>query len=306
MNKNSGIDRGLALAAVEKAIFIIGTMRSGTGLLGLQINESRNVVGCPFELRGIWTQIGKVSMASGMHGRYCPELDESFLSEVPVTVLKEAFALEVERNIGEKPWSSKLRFLNKNPHLCNKIYLVAKIFPQALFIWTLRDLDSVVVSLKNLFEREEMIKKNITHVWPEGNGKGSARCFSVFDNGSINSSISAKRCFPGGDVTYLAEYWLECNLALLKFHQQFGSNRITLIHQKKVLTQPSLVAKQLRKFIGLGDDELTKISHGVNHNEVGQWKSLLTITEENKLCEFREQHSEEIAEINALVAEYGN
>lgn len=304
MQPSIEIKRELALDAVDRPIFIVGTMRSGTGFLGLQVNRSSEIVGCPFELRKIWTQVGKVSMASSMLGTCCPELDESFLPNVPISALKEAFAIEIEKNIGTKPWSSKLRFLNKNPHLCNKINLVDRLFPQAVFIWTIRDMESVVTSLKNLFEREEIKGKNVSHVWPEAEKNVNARCFNVADSESLDSLISEERCFPGGDIVYLAEYWLESNLSMLNFYQKHGAGRVTLVHQQKVLQQPERVEKQLCDFIGLKSNELDGIAQALKPSVVDKWDSELTDMEVNKLKRFREKHLDSITAINALVSNY--
>lgn len=304
MHLSSADKQQLALNAIDNAIFIIGTMRSGTGFLGLRVNESENVVGCPFELRKIWSNQGNVPMASDICGKHCPELGQNYLDNVNIASLRQAFVDEIAKNIGPKPWSSKLRFLNKNPHLCNKIDLVAALFPKALFIWTIRDLTEMVVSLKNLFERERMQQRHITHMWPLAEQDTQTRCFSVSHDKGRRNIGPADRCFPGGDIIHLAEYWLESNLSLLRFYQKHGTDRILPVPQQAVFNKPEQTGKNLRHFLGLEPKAFNNIAEAIDLNAVGKWKSSLSLEEKHRLDDFQQQHSGAIAAIENILSLY--
>ncbi len=291
----------LALRAVSHPVFIVGTMRSGTGFLGLRLNDIPTLIGCPFELRKIWSQTGCVPMASDIQGQTCPQMYATDADRIPLDGLKQAFAREVEKNIGNKHWSRNLRFLNKNPHLCNKIDLVKQLFPDARFIWTLRDMNAVVCSLKNLFNRAEMCNRGIQHIWPEHQQAQTARCFSVHHN-ALFRPMKGGRIFPGGNITYLAEYWLESNLSLLEFYRRQGPEHICPVPQEQVLNDPLAVANRLTRFLHLEADALCSLPERIDRDAIGHWKSPLSGREQQELGRFCSTHAGHLAAIDAVLA----
>lgn len=285
--------------AVENAIFIIGTMRSGTGFLGLRLNESSSIIGCPFELRRIWSNVGNVAIASDVQGTECPSLNQNNINQVPIPSLKHAFSEEIIKNIGSKPVNEKIRFLNKNPHLCNKINLVAALFPKAKFIWTIRSLDKVVCSLKNLFERPGMQQKGIQHVWPKTNGDKQARCFNV-NNNALKSPQTGERVFPGGNIRYLAEYWLESNCSMMNFANQ-QADRILIVPQDKLFTETRRTTKKIESFLNLMDNSLLNLENKIEYDSIENWPSPLSLSEQNTLNDFMVQNAYELNRIQNLI-----
>ncbi len=298
---STGEQLQLALRTLDNPVFVVGTMRSGTGFLGLRLNELPQLVGCPFELRTLWSQVGQVPMGSDILPGACPALGSPDAARVPSDALRHAFALEVLKNRGEKSWSSGLRFLNKNPHLCNKIELVHALFPAAKIAWTLREMEAVVCSLMNLFARPDMRERGVRHTWPQPPASGAARCFHAH----IESDASAPgdaRTFPGGDITYLAQYWLESNLAMLEHFRQWGPEWVCPVPQPQLLRDPAAVATRLAAFLGLQPDALGDLGARIDRAGIAQWPARLSPAERARLADFRAAHRDQIAQIDALMA----
>ena len=152
--------------AVDRPVFIVGTMRSGTSFLGLALNQADTMHGCPFELRRVWSRAGRVPMASDVVDNVCPCLGKNDVWPGQADSLKKAFQNEIIRNLGDKKLHPQSRFLNKCPHLCNKLGLVDVLFPEATYIWTVRSLKDVVISLKTLLLRPYFSDNDYFHVWP--------------------------------------------------------------------------------------------------------------------------------------------
>lgn len=285
----------LARRAVENPVFVVGTMRSGTGFMGLYLNEVPHLIGCPFELRRIWNNIGGVPMASDVCGDICPGLDSESEIHVNLEGLKGAFIGEVLKHMkedsGEPP-----RFLSKNPHLCNKILLVDKLFPKAQFIWTIRNMEDVVCSLANLFEREQMNARNIRHIWPLSKDGRLSRCFGVEKN-SKTIFKDESRVFPGGDITYLAQYWLESNRALKEYENQVGSHKICQIKQEDILTNPAAVKRLIASFLQIDPAKMADLESRIDKFQMKKWIRNLTNREVIKLEKFRSTNRHEIGKI---------
>jgi hypothetical protein len=187
---------------IKKPIFLVGCMRSGTTMLADLLGQHPNIIHCPFELRGVWSRAGNVPMASPKtHDRKCPCLKETDVRPGQAERLSRAFIAEMKKNKGSRN-INHATFLNKNPHLGNKLPFVNALFPDARFIWIYRDMPSVAASLKKILNRK------VIHYWPEKEEPETVRCWECFFNG-VPAQVNRERCFPGGDVKYLAEYWYE-------------------------------------------------------------------------------------------------
>lgn len=289
-------------SAVDKPVFIVGTMRSGTSFLGLALNQIETFVGCPFELRQVWSNAGRVPMASDVIDSECPCLTESDVWPGQLQSLREAFKLRMLDNIGDKQLGSNSRFLNKCPHLCNKLGLVKSLFPKAGYIWTLRNLEEVVVSLKNLFLRPYFMEQDCFHYWQpkekstSRGGASRARCFAVRKEQDINAH-HVKRFFPGGDVEFLAEYWLESNLAVMDFFQKQSPEHTSVVIHHDVIANPKKVASRLERIFELDEGECRYIVRDSTKDKVGGWSESLDTVETSQLHKFSERNHSAISKI---------
>ena len=285
----------LARSAVENPVFVVGTMRSGTGFMGLYLNQIKHYIGCPFELRRIWNNIGGVPIGSDVCGSICPGLDANSVIKLNESGLKSAFVGEVLKHMKEDPGRPP-RFLSKNPHLCNKILLVDKLFPKAQFIWTIRNMEDVVCSLINLFERDHMKERNIRHIWPEREDERLSRCFAVEKNPATRFN-DASRVFPGGDIMCLGQYWLESNRALQEYENKMGSRKICQIKQEDILNKPERVKKRIASFLQIEPAEMVDLESRIDRLQMKNWARSLTGSEMLKLEAFRSKNKDEIERI---------
>lgn len=198
---------------LKSPAFLVGCMRSGTTLLADLLGKSPGVVHCPFELKHVWSAAGGVPMASPRtRDATCPELDAGAVRPGQAARLADAFLEELQRQGGRHGDV----FLTKNPHLVNKLPFVHALFPDARFIFIRRRMPAVVASLVALFDNV-LAKRRTWHVWPETTKPQATRCWEAFHHVPPPPTIDRQRCFPGGDIRYLAEYWLDGNLAIARF-----------------------------------------------------------------------------------------
>lgn len=288
--------------AVSRPVFIVGTMRSGTSFLGQSLNEAESLIGCPFELRRVWSRAGRVPMASDVGDETCPCLDASNMWLGQERALKDAFKQEMVNNLHTKTLTRNSRFLNKCPHLCNKLGLVDALFSQAHYLWTIRPLKEVVQSLNNLFQRPFFRQNDYFHLWPYIDGKEEPRCFSVLNYSAIESN-EISRAFPGGDIQFLAEYWLESNLAVAKHFRAIERNRTLCVRHEDVIQKPHETAKNIERSLGLSRGQAGAVFKDSDSALTKQWDFNLKMSEELILAEFSETHSEAINFINEVAAQ---
>lgn len=264
---------------LKKPIFLVGCMRSGTTILADLLGKHPNIIHCPFELRGVWSREGKVPMASPKTlDRKCPCLKEMDVKPGQRARLIRAFFAEMKKNKGNKNLNNAF-FLNKNPHLGNKLPFVNALFPDARFIWIYRDMPSVAASLKKILNR------NVIHYWPEKVDAEIVRCWECFFH-RIPEKINRERCFPGGDIRFLAEYWYETNKAISEFAASISEDRIFLIKEEELIKHPEKVLADCQTFLGLPvnlpKNEIKKIDK--NRNDL--WNKSLGKTEINSLLRY--------------------
>ena len=233
-------------SAIDQPLFILGTMRSGTTLLADLLGSHEEIVYVPFELREAWSAAGVPMASPKTQDRICEQLDARDIAQVDVAKLKHLFAEAYHTARKEKDTTAL--FLCKNPHLCNKLPLVDAIFPQARYIWILRHPLQVVNSLRRLFERVHA-ETGVRHYWPSSLGAASRRCWQCVQKGDAMPEIDAERFFPGGNILYLAEYWLESNQAIQEFLPQIPAERRIMLREEQVLADVGGVLSSLCAFL---------------------------------------------------------
>lgn len=277
----------MTLNKLKTPVFLVGCMRSGTTMFAELLGEHPNIIHCPFELRRIWSREAKVPMAAPKtFDRTCPHLTEKDVKPGQAEILSHAFMEEMRKNRGDKNINNSL-FLNKNPHLGNKLPFVNALFPDAKFIWIYRDMPSVTASLKKILNRD------VIHYWPEKNNPKTFRCWECFFTG-IPSKVDRTRCFPGGDVRYLAEYWYETNKAISNFANSISSDRIFVVKEEELVTQPEKVLMKCQIFLGLPVELPKGLIKKINPSRNALWNTRLNKTEINSLFNFLLEYGENL------------
>ncbi|MDM5225447.1 sulfotransferase [Cytobacillus sp. NJ13] len=269
----------MTIRNIKKPVFLVGCMRSGTTLFAELLGTHPNIIHCPFELRRVWSREAGVPMAAPKtFDHKCPHLTEKDVKPGQRERLSKAFIDEMRKNKGSKKLKNSL-FLNKNPHLGNKMPFVNELFPDAKFIWIYRDMPSVTASLKKILNR------NVVHYWPPKNDPDTVRCWECFFT-AIPSHIDRERCFPGGDVRYLAEYWYETNKAISEFANSISSDRIFIIKEEDLVSQPEKILSNCLNFLGLPAILPKSLLNKINPDRNELWSTRLNKNEINRLLNF--------------------
>ncbi|USK52295.1 sulfotransferase [Bacillus sp. CMF12] len=269
----------MTLNKFKNPVFLVGCMRSGTTMYAGLLGSHPNIIHCPFELRRVWSREAGVPMAAPKTFDYkCPHLTEKDVKPGQREKLARAFLKEMRKNKENKKINNSL-FLNKNPHLGNKLPFVNELFPDAKFIWIYRDMPSVTASLKRILNRD------VIHYWPKKINPETVRCWECFFNG-IPIHADPERCFPGGDIKYIAEYWYETNQAISNFSKSIPSDRIFLIKEEELVAQPEKIYANCLEFLSLPAVLPMSLLKEINPNRNELWSKRLNKEELNSLYNF--------------------
>ncbi len=219
----------------------------------------------------------------------CNELHASHADVVNRAALIAAFEQRVTLCKGKLP---SARFLNKNPHLCNKLPLVNSLFPSAHYIWVHRGLLQVVASIKRLFEEVHQ-RRNIWHWWPLEHETVKNRCWSAFFEQESNTAIDSERIFPGGNIKFIAEYWIESNRAIHDFYRQ-NKQAITVVSEEQLLAAPEEELNRICHELGIFADFPRDVLSSLNSSFNNAWKSLLSHKEMTDLKQLIYERRDEI------------
>ena len=284
----------LSEAVISKPVFILGCMRSGTTLLAEMLGKHKEIVYCPFELREIWSKVGGVPMAAPKTGdTICPSLGASDVRPGQKDLLSKAFYNEYEKHAaGKHPGA---RFLSKNPHLCNKLFFLDGLFRDANYIWIRRGMPDVVEGLKRIFSRA-FDQQKTWHYWPEKNGEG-IRCWHCFFGEAPPGGADRSRCFPGGDVRFFAEYWLENNLAVSQFLNTIHASRSLVVEEEDLVAAPEEVIRRCIAFLGASPDVPMLDDYPIAPMRNRKWAAVLTEEEQRSILAFVKEHVQELGDL---------
>ena len=111
------------------------------------------------------------------------------------------------------------------------------------------------------------------------------RCWECFFNDNLDQ-VDRNRCFPGGDVKYIAEYWYETNKAISDFTKSITSNRIFLIKEEELIKQPEKVLADCYTFLDLPINLPKHMIAKIDWNRNELWSKRLSNSEINSLLNF--------------------
>lgn len=282
------------MLTLVKPVFLVGAMRSGTTLLADLLGESCQIVHCSFELKDLWSVVGGVPMASPKtRDEVCHELGAKDVQPRQREKLTAAFIERMSVNRSGK--SNDAVFLNKNPHLCNKLPFVDALFPDARFIWIYRHLPSVVSSLYSLFENVNRLTQT-WHYWPEPQSGTTNRCWQAFYF-DLPEGIDRSRCFPGGEVRYLAEYWMESNRAVADSFKSLPPDRRLIIQEEELIENTEEQLARCLAFLGLSPFVRPDLCDSIDATRNSTWGKQLTGQSLQQLLKFVEENMQIIGNI---------
>jgi len=266
-------------------------MRSGTTMLAGMLGQSPYIAYCPFELKDVWSQVAGVPMASPKtRDSTCPECSADDIRTGQRGALTGTF---LQRMVGCNAKAEGTAFLNKNPHLCNKLPLVKALFPDARFIWITRDLPQVVASVARLFA-DVCRRQQTWHWWPFPSETTRSRCWNAFYSADSRPAVSPERIFPGGDIRYIAEYWLESNRAVFDFFNRLPPESRIEVAEEAVLANPVKELAVLAAKLEIPFIEGEQIGNGVDLSRNDHWLGLLDKPQLEVLGDFVSARSAEI------------
>jgi len=212
-----------------RPIFIVGSPRSGTSVLGWCLGQHPNIFPVPESgwmgefaqniaaAHRTGAQRGERSILSAME-IHAEELFATFGQSINGLVLRHREDLERKRASGGKlerrrsKNEPKARWVDATPeysfHLCG----LRKLFPEAVFIHLVRDVDSVVRSMLN-FHR-----------------------------------VGGSRLVASEQDAY--EYWLRAVNACLMAEQAYGPDVVYRLHYSALVNEPELAIRALLDFVG--------------------------------------------------------
>ena len=229
-------------------IFLIGCMRSGTTLLSRVLSAHPQIVLLGLELLDVWTEHG----AAPCEER-CEHRNASHFSATAQAQMTDFFETELKRSRSLRKhlgrayrnllygysrisydWENAIA-LNKSPHLMNKVGYVNALFPNAHFIFILRDIFAHSASQKYLFEYGFEMYGRQRYVPDDENA-----CWFYEDN----AELSGTNVYPG-NFQLIPEMWLRLNRLALSEIDKIEPERVSL------LTYENLVKDQKTELIKL-------------------------------------------------------
>ena len=262
---------------LKRPAFLVGTMRSGSTLLAECLGAHPLIAYVGFELSEEWSRHGGAPIGGDTEDPHCPALGAEQAQDGVRDALHRCFAQRLAAEGGDKPF-----FLNKNPHLSNKLGYLRALFPDASLIVTGRDLRSTVASTKKLFETTVQQAGGQGHFLPED----PAFCWSCYPPLPPGSTDPA-RSFPGGDVAVISEYWLRTYEAIDAELDSF--ERWAVVRHGDFVAAPKAAIGEVLGRLEIPERDF-ELPVAIDRGRNGRWSQLLSAAEQASLERFIAAH----------------
>lgn len=234
-------------------------MRSGTTFFRNVLSANPNVQVLGSELNVFWTRVGRAPCGTVP---CCPQRKSADATPETIDAVQRGFSKRyVARNFpyhlvyriyrmiryGNETFlkgGSPYYLLNKSTHLNNKIPFLDQIFPEAKYIFVLRDIFSHANSLYRHLYRLQ--KEGYDIFYPDRTDRGCWRFIPVRGR-ERRPDNTMEVGFPFSDVP---RYWLEQNAIALKALQGLDTQRYRCIQYQDIVERLPLTLHRLEEFLG--------------------------------------------------------
>ncbi len=234
---------------VEKPIFILGVGRSGTTILGMLMSMHRDV-GFLNEPKAIWHTIHPREDVGGSYykGEACYRLDsEDVTPEIRKTAHKlyGGYLAEV----------SSTRVVDKYPELSFRVPFVLEIFPDAKFIFLIRDGRETSRSIRRWSSVNGQSKIGVTHDWwGVDNQKWRLLVDKIIAPNPYFAEVLADiRCFDN-QVDMAAVEWIATMQEGIELMRKYPES-IHGLKYENLIDDPDSALKEVMSFCGLSNDK---------------------------------------------------
>lgn len=251
---------------VQQPIFIVGCGRSGTTLLFDILSAHPGLArttGYPDgEDHEGWIKYGRCVMAgignihhskygNGINGQqFCLHMTKSDVTEEMVAGMHSYYWRDVLKK------NRKVRVINKQPHLSNKLDYVLSIFPDAKILHITRDCEPMVASWLAVMDDHP----SLVIYWPR---EEQYPCLWLMPKSEDAVALERIRrhpaFYPGGGAELFIDYWNKVNQGISQ--QMIGrESQLLSIRYEDLVSQPQKILDKIVQFC-----ELDSFSFDVDH-----------------------------------------
>jgi sulfotransferase family protein len=292
--------------SIAPPVFVVGCMRSGTTVLHEMLMRY-----CPgavdiddddFEGRTFWQRRG-YSIGSPRTGTPCDAHNGTGVTRDRTDEMR-AYLSRRTRDVRH--------VINKNPHLSNKIGLVAAVFPETRIVHLVRDDLAVAASTKlhllSLYEGQNFYGTRFVHYWP---AEGAYPCWACIPGGSMGGwqplrqrlgrllrgrrtppmphddpaefrrrHPDPSRYYPGEGFRRIPESWLRLNANIIRQVEASGLERRYLaIGYADLVEHPRNVLARIAAFAGIDRTAPDQVPAALDAARGERWRTTLTKAE---------------------------
>ncbi len=265
------------MANIFTPLFLLGVMRSGTTYFRNVLASNAQIMSLGSELNRFWTMhgvpSGTVEVCAPLTASDCVAttienvhnyFNQRYLSRnYPKALCYRAYRKLRYGNETLVKNGSPFYLLNKSTHFQNKIKFVDAVFPDAKFIFIVRDVYSQSYSLFKHFENDE--KNGKYHAcYPNQPGY----CWSFYKKGKHNNPC-------GWGLADLPRYWVEMNYLAMCDLNAVAKDRVLYIDYTDVVNDLPVVLDRVAAFLQTEQINKRVSSHLVNNQTTRpllQWR----------------------------------
>lgn len=303
----------------EKALpplFITGCMRSGTTFLSNKLTGHPQLLKIGWELIDVWTKIGGASCFNT-----CPALDEKDVNPVYTYNMSMYFKSFIDESKTLKrllmranayyfrgtdrvdyDWDNIIP-VNKSPHLVNKIKYVKGLFPDAHFVFIIRDIYAQSASLKAFMAKSTKETGRVQLAPNDGKS-----CWTTILKKDLEEGVS----YLPKDFELIPMMWMRLNLHGLRAMAEIPAEQRTVLKYEdllndqqgtlgKVFQSLKLLQKHKKEEKRLLEKKISYKNTATKGDSREKWKTTLTDDEKNTIENIIKRHQKDYDEINTLL-----
>lgn len=254
---------------IQQPIFVVGCGRSGTTLLFDTLSTHPGVAkttGYPDgEDHEGWIEHGRCIMAgigNAHHSKYgnginghqqCLHMTQDDVTDEIISDMHDHYFKNVLKE------NFRLRVVNKQPHLSNKLGYVLGIFPDAKIVHIVRDCEPMVASWLAVMDSHP----SLVIYWPREEDYPCLWLMPKSEDSVSQARFDRHRSFfPGGGAEIFIDYWNKVNTGISRQMVGHESQLIT-IRYEDLVSSPEKTLSQIIEFC-----ELPFFDFSINHLEV--------------------------------------